>query len=80
MTSECTQFVFGFHPQKRREIRPSSIAERSAAMAAVCSCGARGRWNGGSLSRPRHSPRAQVAIKVLPQSLASMTLLWLDID
>jgi len=21
MTSECTQFVFGFHPQKRREIR-----------------------------------------------------------
>jgi hypothetical protein len=21
MTTECTQFVFGFHPQKRREIR-----------------------------------------------------------
>src|SRR3982074_3858126 len=22
MTTECNQFVFGFHPQKRREIRP----------------------------------------------------------
>ena len=21
MTTECNQFVFGFHPQKRREIR-----------------------------------------------------------
>ena len=21
MTAECNQFVFGFHPQKRREIR-----------------------------------------------------------
>jgi hypothetical protein len=28
MTTECNQFIFGFHPQKRREIRAQLKDER----------------------------------------------------
>ena len=37
MTTECNQFVFGFHPQKRREIRAQFNGERSPATVVVCS-------------------------------------------
>jgi len=31
VTTDCNQFVFGFHAQKRREIRAQLMAERLAA-------------------------------------------------
>jgi len=56
MTTECNQFVFGFHPKSDARSARSSTAERSPATAVVCSCERSRNGSGFSASLPPASP------------------------
>ena len=54
MTTECNQFVFGFHPQKRREIRAQFDGGAITATVVVC-CARSRNGSGSSTSLPAAS-------------------------